>query len=151
MDHRTINEHYAEIAAELIDSEPSLAQIKNSTVGIVYLSSTQAKSKADKVVYGQCEKVAEKYKWGIPCEYTITVFEPNVVYFTEDQIRILLFHELLHIKIELGDDGVEKYGIRGHDLEDFKEIIDSYGTDWDKVEPIQAPEEDPEGENDGEV
>lgn len=134
MDKRQINEHYAEVAAHLIDTEPALIDIKNSQATIVYLSSEHAKKDKDKLVCGQCEKVADKYKWGIPADFTITVFEPNIEGFTEEQIRILLFHELLHVGIEFNADGSETYSIKGHDLEDFKLIIDRFGTDWSKVD-----------------
>ena len=134
MDSRQINEHYAKIANELIETEPELIDIKNSQATIIYLSSTHAKKSDGKVVCGQCEKVAEKYKWGIPCDFTITVFEPNVEKFTEEQLKILIFHELLHVGIEFNGDGSETYSIKGHDLEDFKLIIDRFGTDWSNVD-----------------
>lgn len=134
MDKREINEDYAKIAQELIDSEPELIDIKNSQVTIIYLSSTNAKKDKDKLVQGQCEKVADKYRWGIPCDFIITVFEPNVEGFSDEQIKILLFHELLHVGIEFAADGSELYSVKGHDLEDFKLIIDRFGTDWSKVD-----------------
>lgn len=133
MDSRQINEHYAEIARELIDREPALESIKESQVTIAYLSSEHKKMSDGRKVFGQCEKVAAKYKWSIPCDFTITVFEPNIEGFTEEQIRILLFHELLHVGIELNDDGTETYSTKGHDLEDFKLIIDRFGTEWSNV------------------
>ena len=134
MDLRQINEHYAEIGRELIDNEPELIDIKNSQATIIFLSSEHAKKGDGKIVFGQCEKVAEKYKWGIPCDFTITVFETNVEKFTEEQIKILLFHELLHVGIEFNADGTENYSVKGHDLEDFKVIIERYGTEWSKVD-----------------
>lgn len=134
MDRRTVNERYAEIARELIDNEPELQDIKNSQATIVYLSSEHAKKSDGKIVHGQCEKIAEKYKWGLPCDYTITIFEPNVEKFTEEQMKILLFHELLHIDIVFNPDGTETYSLKGHDLEDFKLIIDRYGTEWSEIE-----------------
>lgn len=133
MDSRQINEHYAEIARELIETEPSLEDILNSDVQIIYLSSNHKKKNGEKVVFGQCEKVQEKYKWSIPCDFTITVFEPNCEGFTEEQLKILLFHELLHVGIELKEDGTEAYSVKDHDLEDFKEIIERYGTNWAEV------------------
>lgn len=126
MDSRRINEEYQNIVNELIDERPELASIKESEVQIICLSSTHSPKKGNKTVYGQCEKISEKYKWGIPCDFTITVFEPNIIDFSPSQIRILLFHELLHV-------GVDKDGrlfIRHHDLENFKVIIDTYGTNW---------------------
>ena len=134
MDSRQINEFYAEIGQELIDTEPSLEHILNSDAQIVYLSSNHKKKSGEKTVFGQCEKVQEKYKWSIPCDFTITVFEPNCVGFSEEQIRILLFHELLHVGIDIKEDGTESYSIKGHDLEDFKEIIDRFGTNWAEVD-----------------
>lgn len=134
MDLRQINEEYAKIGRELIETEEALVDIANSQATIIYLSSEHKKVASGKVILGQCEKVADKYKWGIPCDFTITVFEPNIEGMSEDQIRMLIFHELLHVGIEFGADGTESYSVKPHDLEDFKLIIDRYGTDWSKVD-----------------
>lgn len=133
MDNRIIREEYAEMAAKIIEEEPLLTDIANSHATIIYLGSDNPKTAKGKAVCGECEKVQDKNKWAIPADFTITVFEPNVAGFTEDQMRVLLFHELLHIGIEFTEDGQEKYSIRPHDYEDFKIIIDRYGTDWSKV------------------
>ena len=133
-EHREINEHYAEIAKDLIEKEPLLEYIRQSDVTIVYLSSDKPKQSKGKSVCGECERINPKYKWAIPCDFTITIFDPNVITFSEDQLRILIFHELLHVKIELGDDGEEAYSINPHDVEEFREIIDRYGIDWDQPE-----------------
>lgn len=133
MDTRSINEEYAEIGMQLIQEEEELIDIRNSQATIIFLSSTHKKAEKGKTVFAQCEKISEKYKWGIPCDFTITVFEPNVVGFTEEQIRILLFHELLHVGVEFNGDGSETYSVKPHDLEDFKLIIDRFGTDWSKT------------------
>lgn len=133
MDNRHINNDYAEIADELIRDEYSLFHLLESRAKIIYLSSDYAKTSKGKLVFGQCEKVADKYKWGIPADFTITVFEPNVQKFTEDQIRILLHHELLHVGIDKKADGSESYSIVDHDIEDFKLILDKYGTGWSRT------------------
>lgn len=133
MDNRHINNDYAEIADELIRNEYSLIHLQESRAKIIYLSSDYAKTSKGKLVFGQCEKVADKYKWGIPADFTITVFEPNVQKFTENQIRTLLHHELLHVGIDKKADGSESYSIVDHDIEDFKLILDKYGTDWSRT------------------
>ena len=133
MDNRQINLNYTNIALELLMNEPSLQHIKESHAVIIYLESDYAKTSKGKLVFGQCEKVADKYKWGIPADFTITVFEPNVQKFTEDQIRILLHHELLHVGIDKKADGSESYSIVDHDIEDFKLILDKYGTGWSRT------------------
>lgn len=134
MDKREINERYAEIGMDLIKNEDALADIANSHATIIYLSSEHKKSSSGKIIHAECEKVSEKYKWGIPCDFTITVFEPNVEGMTDEQIRILIFHELLHVGITFDSDGAETYSVKPHDLEDFKLIIDRFGTDWSKVD-----------------
>ena len=95
---------------------------------IICLASDQEKKSNGKLIFGQTEKIADKYKWGIPCDFTITIFDPNVAYWTADQMKILMLHELLHV----GVDGDRLY-IRPHDLEDFKSIIAEYGVDWAEV------------------
>ena len=134
MEHRTPNADYKRIAENLINTVPELAYIKDSSVKIAYLESDQAK-KADKekIVLGECEKVQSKNRWAIDYDFTITLFEPNLFGLKDKQIEIVLFHELLHVGIDYGENG-EVYSVRKHDLEDFKIIIDKYGTDWAKVE-----------------
>ena len=131
MEHRAINNNYRAIAEALIDQEPELAYIKDSRARIAYLESDSTKKDGkDKMVLGECEKVQAKNKWAIDYDFTITLFKNNLVGLSEEQIRIVLFHELLHVGIELGPDGDETYSVNKHDLEDFKVIIDRYGTDW---------------------
>lgn len=127
---RSLNEEYSVIAADLIKNEPLLNDIKESEVTILYLSSDYEKKSKGKVVCGECEKIPDKYKWSIPADFTITIYEPNIVTFTDEQMRILIFHELLHVGIKFTDDGQESYFIRPHDIEDFRYIINKYGLDW---------------------
>lgn len=133
MDKRVINEHYAEIGKELIESEPELEDIRFSEATICYLSSEHEKTADGKVVLGQCEKIQEKYKWAIPCDFTITLFEPNIEGLSEEQIRIVILHELLHVGIKPNfDTGGEDYYCKPHDVEDFRLLIERYGLDWAK-------------------
>lgn len=133
MDKRQISEKYAEIGRALISQYEELADIENSQATVIFLESEHPKKAKEKTIYAECEKVSEKYKWGIPADFTVTVFEPNVDGFSPKQIEILLFHELLHVGIEFRPTGEEVYFIRPHDLEDFKVIIDKYGTEWNKA------------------
>lgn len=129
MDNREIREEYARIGQDLIDTEPSLAHIKESQATIVYLSSEHEKKSGGKIVFGECEKVPQKWKWAVPCDFTITIYEPNVERFTDEQMRILIFHELLHVVITK-DGNEESYSVKPHDVEDFREIIERFGLDW---------------------
>lgn len=127
---RSISERYALIGAELVENEESLAHIKRSHATIVYLSSNVEKRSHGKVVLGQCERVPERWKWAVPADFTITVFEPNVVGMSEMQLRVLIYHELLHVVIGNNKDGEEVYRCLPHDLEDFRAIVDAFGADW---------------------
>lgn len=138
MDRRTMNKLYSEIGTELICQKPELAYLKDADITIAFLSSEHRKKSKNKIVHAVCEKVGEKYKWGIPADFTITVFEPNVEKFNEEQIKILLFHELLHIgKVN------DAWTVVPHDLEDFKLIIDKYGTNWSSTEQEKPNEKHP--------
>ena len=132
-DKRRISEEYAKIGAELIECEDILIDIRNSQATIIYLSSDYAKTDKGKAVLGQCERIQDKYKWGIPADFTITLFEPNIEGKSPEVIRRIIFHELLHVGIEFKDDSTESYSIRPHDIEDFKLLIDRWGTDWSEV------------------
>ena len=131
MDRRTVSEYYATLAKELIDTEEKLAYLKGADITIVYLESTLRKKSKGRCTLGQCEKVQEKNKWGIPADFTVTIFAPNVIGLSEDQIKILLIHELMHI-------GEDLISVRPHDLEDFKYIIDRFGVNWAEIREFEG-------------
>lgn len=118
------------MARRLISSMPELRYIAESRVRIVFLTSELEKTRGGRAVLGQCETVPEKFRWRIPYDFMITVFSPNVERLSRKQLRILLFHELLHVGIE-EDGNEEKYFVREHDYEEFRAIIRRYGLDWD--------------------
>lgn len=124
-DNRHISDEYAAIGEMLIANYDEFKDIREAEITIVYLASEQAKKQKGKLVFGQCEKIADKYKWGIPADFTITVFEPNIEGFTPEQVEALIFHELLHVGVE--DD---RLFIRPHDIEDFFAVLKKYGVDW---------------------
>lgn len=122
------NDDYARIGAELIQAEKSLNWIREAEVSIGFMSSNKAKVSNGKTVFGQCERVPDRYKAFIPYDFLITVYEPNVIDFTSQQIRILLHHELLHCGVNMNAEPT--YKVVPHDVEEFNEIIDRYGLDW---------------------
>ena len=141
-DNRQIHEEYAKIGAELIANEDEFIDIRNSQATIIYLISDFAKTDKGRLVLGQCERIQDKYKWGIPADFTITLFGPNIEDKSNEAIRRIIFHELLHVGIDVDKENEEKYFIRPHDLEDFKVLIDKWGTDWDKVDDVPVFEAD---------
>lgn len=145
MDIRHISDEYTEIGMRLIQEREELQPLRDAKISVIFLASEHEKKQSGKVVYGQCEKVPEKWKWSVPCDFTITIFEPNIVFMNQKQLEILIFHELLHIGVSIEDD---KFFVVPHDLEDFKTIIKQYGPDW--AEPI-PPSTNSDGENSSEI
>lgn len=118
------------IGQRLIATELQFNDLNNSRVRIKYLQSDVAKKSGPKTVFGDCEKIPNKYKWAIPADFAITVYMPNCEHMSDEQLEMLIFHELLHIGVEFKANGNEEYRIIPHDLEDFKVVIEKYGTDW---------------------
>lgn len=124
-ENREVNEHYRELAEQLIESESELHFIKSMRIKIVYLESDEEKKANGKLILGQCEKIANKNKWAIPYDFSITVYTPNIEGFDDERLKILLHHELLHIGFPNGI-----LGCVPHDVDEFKVIIQKYGLDW---------------------
>lgn len=119
----TPSEKYKKIGEQIIhELFPDL-----ENVNIVWLASDKEKKSNGKIIFGECGKVPERWQWCCPYDFTITVYEPNTEHFTDDQLRILLEHELMHC----GTDK-EKYYVVPHHIEEFFPIIAKYGIDWQK-------------------
>ena len=90
---------------------------------IVFLESNQTKKDKGRVVHADCALIADNYKWCCPYDFKITFYNPNI----EGMDEILMWHELKHC----GTDKDKPY-IKDHDYyyADFKEIVDTYGTNW---------------------
>jgi len=133
MEQRHLSEEYTEMAEELIDNLPELQKLKNADVDIGYLVSDKAKKSHGRLVFGECEKVQDKNKWSIPFDFLIIIYDRNCTGMTEEQLRILLYHELLHVGVE-ETDGETRFYVRPHDTQDFREILEKYGYDWDRID-----------------
>ena len=130
-ENRWLNEEYAKIGQRLIDNDEYLTSVKNGSATIVYLSSDYAKKSHGKPVYGECEKVASKWKWSVPADFTITVYEPNVAEMDEGKLQVVIYHELLHVGISYDKDGNEVHSIVPHDINEFTAVAERFGIDWD--------------------
>ena len=129
MEDRRLSDGYRMLAEDVIAADDRLLSVRESSVSVGYLVSDKERMSRGREVYGECEKVPDKYRWAVPYDFTITVYEPNACRFTDDQKRILMLHELLHIGVER-DGNEERYYIRPHDVEDFEAILEEYGMGW---------------------
>lgn len=94
-----------------------------------------------RVVYGKAGKVGGRSAYLVALEHDVRVDEGEPVDFfvieiahepwqglTESQRRALVDHELCHLDVELDDiSGDRKLGTRGHDLEEFREVVQRHG------------------------
>lgn len=95
-------------------------------ISIAWLASDEAKHGNGKTTYADCAKVNKRYDWACgEYDYMITVYEPNIDYFSDKQIRVLLEHELMHINVTK-----DHKSVKPHDTEEFVAIIRKYGIDW---------------------
>lgn len=122
-DIRTLNEEYAIIGQNLIETEEKLAYLRDSDIKIAYLESEKDKHSKDMIIHGECERVQDKNKWAIDADLTITLFKPNNEDISDKGLELLIFHELYHINDDLKS-------LRPHDTQDFKFLLDEYGTDY---------------------
>lgn len=110
---------------KIINLFPEFSFIKVWNIKIGYVISHEKKG-GEKTVYADCRKVAEVYRAYLPYDFVITFYERNTATLNENQIKILMFHELQHIGM-----GVRGLKVVPHDIEDFSNILDKYGMDWD--------------------
>lgn len=119
----------AELAEEVISENRDLEWIRTSGVSIGYLTSEQVKRKSSGYVFAECYLVKPIQQPYCPHDFLIIVYLPNIAGMTREQLKILLYHELLHVSTD-GKSGEPMFRIRPHDVEDFREIITRYGPDW---------------------
>ena len=116
------------LAEKVVEEHGNLSGLKEILPAIVFMYSNESKKNRKKVVYADTELVKDKYRALVPYYFIITFYEPNVADLDEECMNVLMYHELRHV----GWDG-EKCFIVPHDIEDFKDIIDKFGTSWISV------------------
>lgn len=131
----TKNEYYKVLADEIIAARPELQFIKDCSLRIAYREANQAKKKVDALVYGECEKVTDKNKMYMGYDFIITIYEPNIKDWDTNRVKVLLFHELLHIGAENTGSGVRTW-IVPHDFEEFYAVSNQFGIGWQLREDL---------------
>lgn len=124
------------LAEALIEKMPEFEKIRESAPAIAYLEADKKKHSHGEAVYGDCEKVKPKMREFMAYDYIITVYTPNCEALTVNQWKLLLYHELLHIDCERSESGELLCRIRPHNIQDFHEITDRFGTYWDEDDSV---------------
>lgn len=120
---------YEKFASEVIDAIEELHFIKELEIKVGYVKSYEAKTSKGGMVMADCRLVKPIYQCFIPYDFIITVYEPNVIELTPNQMKALLWHELKHISINEMTLALT-YRVVPHEVEDFHSILDRIGTRW---------------------
>ena len=128
-EHRVKSRELKLRCRRIIKRTPDLADILYADVKFVVLKSDAEKKKGSRTVFAECVKIPDKDRWAKPFDFEIVVYEQNCDYFTDEQMDILLEHELRHIGIDFSDDE-PTFFIYPHDIEEFAAIMEKYGLNW---------------------
>ncbi len=132
MDFRR-SERWEKMAAELIENDELLIMQHAMNIKVVcVLSETMKKAERKLPNYAEAEKIPPKYKWATDADAMITIYENNMTTFNEAKRQIALLRELLKITVD-EETGERKVMIGDYDLQDFRCVVDKYGTNWDQT------------------
>lgn len=123
---------YAEIGEKVIRKVKELRFLEDADCRIGYLASAKEKETHKKPVYGECKKVDEIWKVFCPYDFLIIIYEKNCSHMDDQQLEILLEHELLHVGYSEDKDGNPVYSINPHDYGEFDQIERKYGNHWSR-------------------
>ena len=121
------------MAKLLLNKIPDLFDIRD-TVGIDnigFVTSYVNKNYSNKKKYADCKRVSSSFKAFIPYKYIITFYDYNTALLSDNQKKLLMYHELKHIDPE--------GGLKRHDVEDFEKILREYGFDY-LEEGVKVPD-----------
>ena len=118
------------LGEEVIEKFDEFMQLRQENGGpnIIYQYSDREKKANGKIIFADTMKVSEKVRPASGyTDFIITFYRPSTDPMTDAQREILMRHELKHV----GWDSLERRSwIVPHDIEDFADIINDYGTSW---------------------
>ena len=114
-----LREDLQELAARLVKHYPGrLGTVFPTDIVFVVDEESKPKSKG-KSVYARTQRMSALNQFLTGYTHVIVFFASNIEHLTNRQLTLLLYHELLHI----GEEGK----LQGHDVEEFGEIVDTFG------------------------
>lgn len=118
---------------------PDLAQIGNELMDkalhlppelqVTFLWKARGGSSSGRDVLGKCQKPGGLLAYFSETHYVVWLAADHIdgLPMSRFQVEALLYHELLHIDVEQDEDGALKCSMRGHDLEEFRDVVSRYG------------------------
>lgn len=122
------SESMEEIAKKVIEEhKEDFDWIECEEIKIAYVYSDKEKRQQGCRVFGECRKADPTTKELAQCDFIITFYEPNTRRFSEKQLYILMYHELLHASMKSGNTAITPHD---YIVGDFRKIVEKYGADW---------------------
>lgn len=119
----TATKDVIDIARSVIDSyHPHL---RNARIGFLFRS--EAPISGGKVTLSKAKLVTAEMRVYADYDFLIWLAKNYYMSMTEEQRTALIDHELCHCRY---DEDEEKASLRGHDVEEFNEILQRYGFWW---------------------
>jgi predicted metallopeptidase len=118
-----------ELAEKLIIKKPELNFINEFGITIGYARAYEGKKSKGRATFADCRKLNGSYLAYLPYDFLITVYDPNMAILSDNQQKIVVYHELRHI-------GINQHGLYvvPHDIEDFESILREYGLNWSEFD-----------------
>ena len=133
---RELNNMVKQICESVLDEYEDTFGDLNTAIAaglrVGYCLSDKEKTSKGRRIFGECQKVPEEWQGFAPFDFLITFYEPNAAGMTPDQLRVLAFHELMHVGAQVEESGDIKIWIRPHDQEDFNAVLAKFGANWAK-------------------
>ena len=118
---------YGELASLVIKEKRP--DILNAGIAVGFVGSNKKKKVSkDHIVFGECKQISELHRLFCPYDFLIVIYEENTAGFTDEQMKILIWHELNHIGIDEKGKAYKK----AHDVEEFDDIIREFGLYWNR-------------------
>ena len=117
-----------ELGDKVLEAMPEFSFIFNHGVKIGYLKSYENKKASGKTVFAECRIIKGVYTAYLPFDFIITFYQFAISSLTENQLKILMLHELKHIGLNKAG-----YTLIPHDIEDFSDILSKYGLNWNHL------------------
>lgn len=125
-DSYALSFEYAEIAEEIIKEKRKDILALGISIGFI-TSNKEKKHGRTKLVLGECQKVSDLQRVFCPYDFLIIIYEVNCIGLSNDQMKILIWHELEHIGV---DPKNGEFYVKPHDVEEFDDIINAHGIHW---------------------
>lgn len=127
-----IKEELFDLADEVMREREDLEPLLYSNARICFITSTEYKKSKTKRVFADARLVKGVWTAFCPYDFIITFYDRNTSLLNNEQIKILMWHELKHCGVT--EDG--RYYLIPHDIEDFSTIIDECGYDWANTKQV---------------